>query len=264
MKLTPPLIFLRNLAKKYSSKSGDVEALQDISFTAEKGTFTAIVGKSGCGKSTLLYLIAGLIPKTRGEILIDGIPVSKPISNVGFAFQEPLLLNWRTNLENIKLPAEILRLDKEESDRKAKELINLVKLEGFEHRYPYELSGGMQQRVALARSLIHDPPLLFLDEPFGSLDAITREEMNTELLRMWGEERKREERKTILFVTHSIDEATFLADNVIILTPRPGKIAGKIEVNLPRPRNPRTRSSERFCECTLKIREKLGLVDTEM
>jgi NitT/TauT family transport system ATP-binding protein len=209
----------------------DVVALRELSFHVEDNEFLSIVGPSGCGKSTLLRLVAGLLRPTGGRVELDGAAVAGPRRDVGIVFQIPLLLPWRTALENVLLPVEFLRLDVGQFRARARELLVLAGLQGFEDHYPRALSGGMQQRVGICRALIADPRVLVMDEPFGALDALTREELSLELLRIW-EERK----KTVVFVTHSIPEAVLLSNRVLVMTPRPGKVAGIVEVPLPRPR----------------------------
>jgi NitT/TauT family transport system ATP-binding protein len=226
------VIELRSVSKSYRSRQGDlVEALRDVSLGVKAKEFVSLVGPSGCGKSTLLKIVAGLVPPTRGEVTIDGVPVREPFPDVGFVFQSAVLLPWRTVLDNVLFSLEMLGRDVAGGRARARELIHLAGLAGFEAKYPWELSGGMQQRVSLCRALVHDPSLLLMDEPFGALDAMTREEMGLELLRIW-----EERRKTILFVTHSIPEAILLADRVVVMTPRPGCLARLLEVELPRPR----------------------------
>lgn len=197
---------LDHVSKVYIGKKSSTEALKDITFEVYNESFTVIVGQSGCGKSTLLKIIAGLIPKTDGTVIVNDNEVTGPQPNIGMVFQSPVLLKWRKVIDNVLLPIEILRLDRKEFEKKAYELIELVGLKGFEVKYPNELSGGMQQRVSICRALIHDPPLLLMDEPFGALDALTRDELNLELLRIWSETKK-----TILFVTHSIPESVFIS-----------------------------------------------------
>jgi len=190
-----------------------------------------LVGRSGCGKSTLLRIVAGLVPPSRGHVTIAERTVAGPSPDVGLMFQQPALLPWRTVLQNVLLPVEILGLDRTTGRAEAQDLLALVGLEGFESRHPWELSGGMQQRVALCRALIHKPRVLLMDEPFAALDALTREELSLELQRIWNERRT-----TILFVTHSISEAAILSDRVAVMTPRPGRIARMVDVPVPRPR----------------------------
>jgi NitT/TauT family transport system ATP-binding protein len=220
-----------------------------VSLGVKKNEFVTLVGPSGCGKSTLLKLVSGLIPVTGGTIHVREQLVREPFSDVGFVFQHPVLLPWRTVLGNILFSIEMLGKKEGEFMDQARDLIKLAGLEGFENKYPRELSGGMQQRVAICRALIHDPSLLLMDEPFGALDAMTREEMSFELLRIW-----EERRKTILFVTHSIPEAILLADRVVVMTPRPGKIERIFEIDLPRPRVYEMEFNERFKALNSEIR----------
>ena len=249
-------IVLKDLDKDYRSVEGiTVQALSNVTLTVEQGEFAVIVGPSGCGKSTLLRIIAGLDRQTAGEAKVNGTEVRAPISDVGIVFQDPLLMDWRTTLENVMLPVEILRLDRATYRSRARDLLNLVGLSGFENRYPQELSGGMQQRVAIARALIHDPSLLLMDEPFGGLDEITREQMAIELLRIW-----EETGKTVLFVTHSIPEAVFLGDRVVVLSARPGWGRENTSTRLPRPRTGKLRGLQEYTGYCQAIRERLGLV----
>jgi NitT/TauT family transport system ATP-binding protein len=249
------LIALDRVGMVYSTASGAVEALREISFGVGAGELAALVGPSGCGKSTLLRIIAGLRPATSGAVAVEGRPVDGPLHAVGMVFQAPVLLKWRRVLDNVLLPAELARLDSRRYEPRARELLKLVGLDGFADKYPRELSGGMQQRAALCRALLLDPPLLLMDEPFGALDAMTRDELNLELLRVWGEGSER--RKTIVFVTHSIPEAVFLADRVVVLTPRPGRVTSIVQVPLPRPRTVASRASADFGAVTLQIHEAL-------
>jgi len=240
----------------YATASGPVEALRDIDLTVGRGELAAIVGPSGCGKSTLLRIIAGLRSPSRGQVLVDGHPVVRPIPSVGMVFQAPVLLKWRTIADNVLLPAELSRLDPRDYRDRAAQLLRLVGLAEFAQKLPRELSGGMQQRAALCRALLLDPPLLLMDEPFGALDAMTRDEMNLELLRVWGQG-SGEERKTVVFVTHSIPEAVFLADRVIVMTSRPGRLGRVFDVPLPRPRTAASRARPDFGALTLAIHESL-------
>ena len=248
------IIEIRNLKKIYASKDAPIVALGDVSFDIGEEEFVAIVGQSGCGKTTILKIISGLLPRTDGTVLLNGTQVVGPQPSIGFVFQQPVLFKWRNVLDNVLLPIEILRLNRREYLPKAMDLLALTGLTEFKEKYPRELSGGMQQRVSICRALIHDPPILLMDEPFGALDAMTRSEMNIELLRIWSERRK-----TSLLITHSISEAVFLADRVIVMTPRPGKIADIVEVDLPRPRRAETRISPRFTELVQVIGRKIGL-----
>lgn len=226
------LIEVVGLEKVYRSRAGDVHALSQVTFSVKEGEFLAIVGPSGCGKSTLLNIIAGLVPKTDGSVTIEKKEVKRPQTNLGIVFQDAVLLEWRNVLQNIMLQIEIRRLPKERYLARAMELLKQVNLKGFENHHPYGLSGGMKQRVSICRALIHDPPLLLMDEPFGALDTLTREQMNLDLQKLWVGSKK-----TVIFVTHSIQEAVFLSDRVIGMTARPGKVALVEEIELPRPRH---------------------------
>jgi len=242
-------IAVRRLSKSYGAGDDRVDALRDIDFAVRDGEFMAIVGPSGCGKSTLLKILAGLMPASDGEAWLNGMPIAGPRRDIGVVFQSPVLFPWRSVLGNVLLPVDVQRLGRERMTARALDLIALVGLAGFERRYPWELSGGMQQRVALVRALIHDPALLLMDEPFGALDALTREAMNVELQRIW-----LERRKTVLFVTHSTAEAVFLADRVLVMTPRPGRIADLLSVDLPRPRSLDVMTTEAFGAHVRRIR----------
>src|SRR6185437_10273280 len=239
-----PLIRLQGVGMTYPGASGPVEALRDVDLAVARGEMLAIVGPSGCGKSTLLRIVAGLRPASGGRVEVDGGPVERPIPSVGMVFQAPVLLKWRTIEDNVLLPAELSRLDPRAYRERAAALLRLVGLAEFARKLPRELSGGMQQRAALCRALLLDPPLLLMDEPFGALDAMTRDEMNLELLRVWGEGSR--ERKTVVFVTHSIPEAVFLADRVVVMSPRPGRLARVFDVPLPRPRTVVSRAAPAF------------------
>ena len=248
------LIEYRKVRKVYKSGGGEVIALDEFSLDVGDGEFLAVVGRSGCGKTTLLKLTSGLLPATSGTVRVDGKPVTAPLTNIGIVFQAPVLLPWRKTLDNVLLQIEARKLDVNGYRHKALDLLELTGLKGFEDRYPSELSGGMQQRVSISRALVHDPPLLLMDEPFGALDAITRDEMNLELQRIWGEAKK-----TVVFITHSIPEAVFLGDRVIVMTPRPGKIAEIVKIDLPRPRTTTMRDDPKFIGYVRKIRERLGV-----
>src|SRR5690242_8558247 len=224
-------IKIENLSKVYNSRSGRVSAIEDVNLEIGQNEFITLAGPSGCGKSTLLKIIGALVRPSRGSLLFDNEVLLKPTRDVGIVFQEPVLLPWRTALENVMLPAEILGLNADSSRARAMELLNLVGLKGFEASYPRELSGGMQQRVAISRALIHNPSVLLMDEPFAALDAMTREELGFELLRIWDSHKK-----TVIFVTHNIVEAILLADRVVAMTPRPGRIARIVDIELSRPR----------------------------
>jgi len=227
--IAEPAIALKEVEKVYGTRDGhSIQALAPVTLDIKKGEFVTIVGPSGCGKSTLLRLIAGLIERTRGQLYFSGRLVEGAQRDMGMVFQAPILFPWRTVLENVLLPADVLKLSREESRQRALALLQVVGLQDFAQKYPNELSGGMQQRVAIARALVHQPAIVLMDEPFGALDAMTRDTMNVEIRRIW-----REASKTILFVTHSIPEAIFLGDRVIVMTPRPGRVAEIIDVDLP-------------------------------
>ena len=243
------IIAVRGLAKHYATAGAPVIALQDIDFTIDEGELVAVVGPSGCGKSTLLKILAGLLPPTHGEALLRGSPIAGPRRDIGVVFQAPVLFPWRNVRDNVLLPIDVQRLGREKHLRLAADLLALVGLAGFEERYPWELSGGMQQRVAIVRALIHDPAMLLMDEPFGALDAMTREQMNVELQRIW-----LEKRKTVLFITHSIAEAVFLADRVLVMTPRPGRIMDDLRVTLARPRPLEVLNTPQFGAYAQRIR----------
>jgi NitT/TauT family transport system ATP-binding protein len=226
------LIRVDAVSQVFGLRDGIVHALDGVSIEIGTNEFVTLVGRSGCGKSTLLRLIAGLLPASRGKISIAGTTVTGPRRDVAMVFQNPALLPWRNVIDNVLLPIEVMRLDKHKYRQDAAKLLELVGLAGFEKRQPHELSGGMQQRVALCRSLIYNPKVLLMDEPFAALDALTREELSLELQRIFNEHRT-----TIVFVTHSITEAVLLADRVAVMTPRPGRIAEIVSVDLPRPRS---------------------------
>jgi NitT/TauT family transport system ATP-binding protein len=249
------LIVLDGVGVTYRAESGPVEALRDIGLEVGRGELVALVGPSGCGKSTLLRVVAGLRRPTAGRVVVDGRPVTRPIPAVGMVFQAPVLLKWRTVRDNVLLAAELSGLSFSAYRERADTLLALVGLGEFGDKLPRELSGGMQQRASLCRALLLDPPLLLMDEPFGALDALTRDELNLELLRVWGEEGG--DRKTIVFVTHSIPEAVFLADRVVVMTPRPGRVARVVGVPLARPRTVTTRAAPAFGALTLTVHEAL-------
>jgi NitT/TauT family transport system ATP-binding protein len=249
----PPLMVVEEISRVFTSGARAVTALDRVSFAIETGEFVSIVGPSGCGKSTLLKIISGLLPATSGTVSVNGRRVDSPLENVGMIFQSPVLLKWRSVMANILLPVEFAKLDATRHLERARALVNLVGLGGFEEMYPHQLSGGMQQRVSLCRALVTDPQLLLMDEPFGALDAMTRDELDLELLRIW-EERK----KTVIFVTHSIQEAVFLSDQVFVMSARPGKLLEKLRVALPRPRSMEMMSSAEFGAYTLRIRSLLA------
>ena len=242
----------RNVFKTYESRDGNVVALQDVSLEVTDSEFVSILGPSGCGKSTLLRILDGLTNADSGQVLMDGKPIDKPTQERGFVFQSFNLFPWRTVRGNIEFGMEVRRASKSERQAMSQRLIELVGLTGFERRYPYELSGGMQQRVGIARALAIDPAVLLMDEPFGALDAQTREDMQDELLRIWAQSRK-----TVLFVTHSIEEAIYLSDRVIIMTPRPGRILAVIDVPFERPRSESHRTLPQFSALRHDIHSRL-------
>ena len=225
------VIEIAGASKTYRTRDGDVPSLRPLDFTIDDGEFFVVVGPSGCGKSTLLKMLAGLLAPTTGEIRLEGKSVVAPHGDVGIVFQSPLLLPWRNVLKNVMLPVDMKRLPRAEYLPRAEQLLKMVGLSGFERKMPWQLSGGMQQRASICRALIHDPKIMLMDEPFGALDAMTRERMNVELQRI-----QRETGKTIFLITHSIPEAVFLADRVLVMTERPGAIAAIYDVPLPRPR----------------------------
>ena len=247
------IVRLANVGKTYQSRDGEVLALDGVTLDVQRGSFVSIVGRSGCGKSTLLKIVSGLLPVTHGSVLVNGQRVRGPADDLGMVFQTPILLDWRTVLGNIMLPVEILGLNRAEASARAQELIVKVGLASFEKRYPYELSGGMQQRVSLCRALVCDPSLLLMDEPFGALDALTRDEMAMELLRLY----ETTAHKTVVFVTHSIDEAVFLADRVVVMTPRPGRIRTIFDIDIPRPRTMDARYDPTFTTYSHAVRDAI-------
>lgn len=248
------VISIHNLSKVYASKGGATVALEDASLEVASGEFISLIGPSGCGKTTLLRIIADLIQPSSGEILVAGKPPrqARLEREYGYVFQAPALLEWRSVLKNVTLPLEIMGFAKAEQSARANKLLNLVGLKDFHKQFPWQLSGGMQQRVSIARALAFDPKLLLMDEPFGALDEITREAMNLELLRIW-----QETKKTVVFVTHSIPEAVFLSSRIVVMTPRPGKIERVIPVTLPYPRDTLTRESREFFDLATEVREAL-------
>jgi NitT/TauT family transport system ATP-binding protein len=247
------MIEIDGIVKIFRSLDGaDVLALKQVSLSIRRNEFVSIVGPSGCGKSTLLRLIAGLIPPSAGTVKIDGTEVDAPRRDVGIVFQSPTLLPWLNVLANVLFPLKVFRRLDGDSKARAYDLLKLVGLGDFAKKMPSELSGGMQQRAAICRALIHDPGILLMDEPFGALDALTREEMSLELLRIWSERPK-----TIVFITHSVPEAVLLADRSMVMTPRPGRIAEVIEIPLPRPRSYEQESERDFHECTRRIRQHI-------
>lgn len=244
-----PAIRAVDVRMRFSVKRGHVDALGGVTLEVAPEEFVSVLGPSGCGKSTFLRIVAGLIRPTAGEVAVHGQRLDGPNPEVGIVFQSPVLLPWRTVLANVELQVEVRGLDRASHRREARRLLALVGLDGFEASYPYQLSGGMQQRVSLCRALIHNPRLLLMDEPFGALDALTREQMNLELQRVW-----METKKTVLFITHSIPEAVFLSDRVLVMSPRPGRIDAEIRVGLPRPRTLGTMEAPEFLRAVAEAR----------
>lgn len=255
-----PFVDFRDVALAYDEQSGF--AVEDISLTIRPGEFVAIVGPSGCGKSTFMKLTTGLKPPTRGSVTVAGQPVTGPLKFVGMAFQAPTLLPWRTTLDNVLLPLEIVepyrstfKRDRAKFADRARALLRTVGLDGYGDKFPWELSGGMQQRASICRALVHQPKMLLLDEPFGALDAFTREELWCLLRDLWSEQRF-----TVILVTHDLREAVFLADTVYVMSARPGRILARREVDLPRPRDLEVTYSDAFSQIVFDLREKIGRV----
>jgi NitT/TauT family transport system ATP-binding protein len=248
-------VVLERITKTYTTAIGErIEALRQIDLAIGAQQFVSVIGVSGCGKTTLLRIMAGLEPDYGGDLWLEGRKGSGPSRNIGIVFQDPNLLPWRTVLDNVLLPAIVLKLDYVRATERAYGLLDLVGLRGFENKYPFELSGGMRQRVAIARALIHDPSVLLMDEPFGALDALTRETMNIELLNIW-----HSARKTVFLITHSISEAVFMSDRVAVMTPRPGRIIEEVRIDLPRPRYLDMLSEPAFGAITRKLRHLLDV-----
>lgn len=253
--MSQPFIHLSGVQKIFKSKKEEFLAVSEVTFDVNIGELVSIVGPSGCGKTTVLKILAGIHSYEEGTVKIGNEENTfDPSKDIGMVFQQPLLLKWRKILDNVMLPAEILGLPRKESLDRARYLLDMVGLKGFEDKYPNELSGGMQQRTSIARALIHDPKLILMDEPFGALDALTREKMNLELLRIW-----EEARKTILFVTHGIQEAVFLGSRVIVLTSGPARMADNLEIDLPYPRTLDMKTHEAFGKFTRHIYKHMGL-----
>jgi NitT/TauT family transport system ATP-binding protein len=248
-----PVIVCSELFKTYETLEGEqIAALEGVDLAISDGESVSVVGPSGCGKSTLLKIFAGLLPRTSGQLELLGVPIEGPRKNIGIVFQDAVLLPWRTVLKNTMLPVDVQNLDRQTYLKRARELLAMVGLAGFEHKYPFELSGGMQQRVSITRALVHDPDVLLMDEPFGALDAMTREQMNLELQRIW-----MQSKKTVLFITHSIPEAVFLGDRVAVMTQRPGRIAEVLDVDFPRPRRLELMNEPEFGKLVTRIRRHL-------
>ena len=253
--MAEPFIHLAGVRKVYRARRSEFLAVSEVTFDVAAGELVALVGPSGCGKTTLLKILAGLHPHDAGEVRIGSAAQPfDPSRDIGMVFQQPLLLKWRRILDNVMLPAEILGLPLAQYRDRARDLLALVGLKGSEDKYPYELSGGMQQRAAIARALLHDPKLILMDEPFGALDALTREKMNLELLRIW-----QEAKKTIVFVTHGITEAVFLGTRVVVLSAGPARMADNFKVDLPHPRTLDIKTTEKFGEYSRRIYRLLGM-----
>lgn len=250
--MASPILEVESLYKTFENGSKELNTVADISFTVSAGEFLCIVGPSGCGKTTLLQLLAGLLQPTRGAVKVAGAPLHRPHPEVSIVFQKPNLMPWRTVLENVLLPLQVQTIPAEEAQRRAREVLALVGLSEFSMSYPKQLSGGMEQRVAVARALIQQPRILLLDEPFGALDALTRERLNLELLRLW-----QKQRLTAIMVTHNIQEAVFLADRVLVLSPRPATISAEFKVALPRPRPHGVEYSQAFGHLAYEIRQAI-------
>ncbi|MPZ51868.1 MAG: ATP-binding cassette domain-containing protein [Acidimicrobiia bacterium] len=243
-----PLISIRNVSKVYESRTGPLHAVDRVTFDVTDGEFVSVVGPSGCGKSTLLMMIAGLFAATEGTLEIGGTRVTEPYTDIGIVFQQDLLMDWRDVMGNVLIQAELRRLRSADYIDTAKDLLASVGLAGFEDKYPFELSGGMRQRVALCRALVHDPKVLLMDEPFGALDALTRERMTYDLQRIW-----QASEKTVVFITHSIAEAVFLSNRIVVMSPRPGQIVEIIDVPIPRPRVIETQESAAYGRIVTRI-----------
>ncbi len=248
------VVSITSVNKTFKSGASQTIALQDINLQIEQGEFISLIGPSGCGKSTLLRIIGDLISPSNGTVLVNGKPAPQARVNreYGIVFQAPVLFDWRSVEKNVQLPLEIMGKSPQERAQRANEMLELVELNGFQKHYPYQLSGGMQQRVSIARALSFNPQLLLMDEPFGALDEITRERLNAELLDIWSRTKT-----TIVFVTHSIPEAVFLSTRVVVMSARPGRITQIIPIDLPQPRNFDTRESARYYELITQVREGL-------
>ncbi len=245
-----PHIRISQVSKTFKTRKGDVHALEDIDLSIRPGEFVSVLGPSGCGKSTLMMLLAGLTPYSRGRIEVGGKLIQGPNADVGIVFQQDVLLEWRSALQNIMMQAEIRKLPLEPARARARELLEMVSLGDFEGAYPKELSGGMRQRVSICRALLHKPPLLLMDEPFGALDAMTRDQLQLDLLRLC-----KDNAMTVFFITHSITEAIFLSDSVVVMSPRPGRVERIIDIDLPRPRRLAMREDPKFSAYTRELTE---------
>lgn len=246
---TAPILIADRVQMTFASADSRLEALAEASFAVMPNEFVCLIGPSGCGKSTLLRILGGLVRPTSGRVLFEGQPLTHPLRRIGFLFQRATLMPWRTALRNVMLPLEIEGLPHPQAEAKARELLRLVGLEEFAEALPRDLSGGMSHRIALARALVYDPDVLLLDEPFAALDALTREQLNWELLRIW-----QARKKTVVMVTHNIQEAIFLSDRVLVMSPRPGRIEHKVPIEIPRPRSLDDLYSPQFLELTRTLR----------
>jgi NitT/TauT family transport system ATP-binding protein len=252
MSAQQPVVSLRGVGKQFGK--GGVVALEDIDLEVGPGEFVSLIGPSGCGKSTLLRVVGDLVAPTTGDVQVNGKPAhqARLDRDYGIVFQDAVLFDWRTVAKNIGLPLEMMGWDRRKRAQRVQEMLELVELTGFGDHHPWQLSGGMQQRVSIARALAFHPPLLLMDEPFGALDEMTRERLNLELLRIW-----QASESTVIFVTHSISEAVFLSTRVVVMSPRPGQVAGLVDVDLPRPRGADTREQPRFAELIRDVRRLL-------
>lgn len=254
------IISVKDMTKKFRGTDGtSVHALDNINLDVQQGEFVSFIGPSGCGKSTLLRIIGDLLEPTSGTVTVNGKPAAQARKDrdYGMVFQNATLYDWRTVGRNVQLPLEVMRYPKPERERRAREMLNLVELSEFENKYPWQLSGGMQQRVSIARALAFEPEILLMDEPFGALDEMTRERMNNELLSIWA----RMKNMSVIFVTHSIAEAVYLSSRIVVMSPRPGRIAEIIDVPLPRPRGPETRDMDEFFHLSSRVRAALRGVE---
>lgn len=246
-------IQVKGLTKRFGTGSGSTTALEGVDLSIQRGEFVSFLGPSGCGKSTLFMAIAGLLDPTVGHVEISGERVKSPVTDIGIAFQQDLLVDWRTVLGNVMLPADVRKLDRAQADSRARSLLTQVGLRGFEDKRPWQLSGGMRQRVALCRALLHDAEILMMDEPFGALDALTRDQMNLDLQDIWASSGR-----TAILVTHSISEAILLSDRIVLMSPRPGRVALDLTIDLPRPRTVETKETPAFIAYQKQLRNLIG------
>src|SRR3954463_4367669 len=251
---TPAAVRLDQIGQVFEAQDGRMTALEGIDLTIQPGEFVSLIGPSGCGKSALLRIVGDLISPTSGTVEVNVKPAhdARMGREYGMVFQAPVLFDWRTVEANVRLPLELMGMDRSKRDARVREMVELVELGSFMRHYPHQLSGGMQQRVAIARALALDPTLLLMDEPFGALDEMTRERLNAEVLRIW-----EQTGTTVIFVTHSIPEAVFLSTRVVVMSPRPGQITHVVDIDLPQPRTDQTRETERYFELVTEVRESL-------